>query len=49
MCYPAGGTIEGTRGDHIFLAPPFVVGETEIDLIVERLGEAIDAAIAGAG
>jgi adenosylmethionine-8-amino-7-oxononanoate aminotransferase len=49
MCYPAGGTIEGTRGDHILLAPPFVVGETEIDLIVERLGEAIDAAIAGAG
>ncbi len=48
MCYPAGGTIDGTLGDHILLAPPFVVGESEIDLIVERLGEAIDAAIAGA-
>lgn len=48
MCYPAGGTIDGTRGDHILLAPPFVVGEKEIDLIVERLGEAIDAAIASA-
>ena len=48
MCYPAGGTIDGSRGDHILLAPPFVVGEVEIDLIVERLGEAIDAAIASA-
>ena len=48
MCYPAGGTIDGSRGDHILLAPPFVVGDGEIDLIVDRLGEAIDAAIAGA-
>ncbi|MEK9967306.1 MAG: aspartate aminotransferase family protein [Rhodospirillaceae bacterium] len=47
MCYPAGGTIDGTRGDHILLAPPFIVGAEEIDMIVERLGEAIDAAIAG--
>lgn len=49
MCYPAGGTIDGTRGDHILLAPPFVVGAAEIDLIVERLGEAIDAAVAVTG
>jgi len=49
MCYPAGGTIDGTRGDHVLLAPPFVVGAAEIDLIVERLGEAIDAAVSGAG
>lgn len=47
MCYPAGGAIDGTRGDHILLAPPFIVGAEEIDMIVERLGEAIDAAIAG--
>tara|TARA_R110002110_G_scaffold376568_2_gene586703 strand:- start:212907 stop:214289 length:1383 start_codon:yes stop_codon:yes gene_type:complete len=49
MCYPAGGTIDGTRGDHVLLAPPFVVGAAEIDLIVERLGEAIDAVIASTG
>jgi adenosylmethionine-8-amino-7-oxononanoate aminotransferase len=31
----------------VLLAPPFVVSEEEIGLIVERLGAAVDAAIAG--
>lgn len=48
MCYPAGGTIDGRNGDHILLAPSYVVSEGEIDEIVARLGTAIDAAIAGA-
>lgn len=46
MCYPAGGTIDGVRGDHILLAPPFILDEAQIDEIVIRLGEAIDAAVA---
>jgi adenosylmethionine-8-amino-7-oxononanoate aminotransferase len=49
MVYPMGGTVEGTRGDHVLLAPPFIVDATVIDAIVERLGEAVDAATAGAG
>lgn len=48
ICYPMGGTIDGRRGDHVLLAPPFIISEAEIGLIVERLGEAIDAAIEGA-
>ncbi|MBP0494275.1 aspartate aminotransferase family protein [Roseomonas indoligenes] len=44
--YPGGGTVDGARGDHILLAPPYIAGEAEIDLIVERLGEAVDAALA---
>ena len=24
MCYPMGGTIDGRRGDHVLLAPPFI-------------------------
>jgi adenosylmethionine-8-amino-7-oxononanoate aminotransferase len=47
MVYPTGGTIDGTRGDHVLLAPPFIVDERAIDTIVERLGDAIDAAVAG--
>jgi adenosylmethionine-8-amino-7-oxononanoate aminotransferase len=47
MVYPMGGTIDGERGDHVLLAPPFIVGGAEVDTIVERLGEAVDAAIAG--
>jgi adenosylmethionine-8-amino-7-oxononanoate aminotransferase len=46
MVYPMGGTVEGARGDHVLLAPPFVVDGALVDTIVERLGEAIDAATA---
>jgi hypothetical protein len=45
MVYPAGGTRDGTAGDHVLLAPPFIVDAATIDIIVERLGEAVDAAI----
>lgn len=45
MVYPMGGTIDGVRGDHVLLAPPFIVDETQIETIVERLGDAIDAAL----
>ena len=46
MVYPMGGTIDGVRGDHVLLAPPFIVDERHVDTIVERLGEAVDAALA---
>lgn len=46
MVYPMGGTIDGVRGDHVLLAPPFIVNDSQVDAIVERLGDAVDAAIA---
>jgi adenosylmethionine-8-amino-7-oxononanoate aminotransferase len=49
IVYPMGGTIDGFRGDHVLLAPPFIVTKAQVDEIVERLGEAIDAAIACLG
>lgn len=48
MIYPMGGTIDGVRGVHVLVAPPFIIAKQDIDRIVERLGEAIDAAIASA-
>jgi adenosylmethionine-8-amino-7-oxononanoate aminotransferase len=48
MVYPSGGTVDGVAGDHVLLAPPFIVDAPSIDLIVERLGDALDAAIEGA-
>ncbi|WP_110685014.1 aspartate aminotransferase family protein [Salinicola aestuarinus] len=45
ICYPAGGTLDGVRGDHVLLAPPYVIGAADIDRIVERLTDAIHAAI----
>ena len=43
--YPMGGTLDGKRGDHYIIAPPYIVTAAEIDMIVDRLGEAVDAAI----
>jgi adenosylmethionine-8-amino-7-oxononanoate aminotransferase len=45
MVYPMGGTIDGRSGDHVLLAPPFIVDVAEIDAIVARLGDAIEAAL----
>jgi adenosylmethionine-8-amino-7-oxononanoate aminotransferase len=41
--YPMGGTIDGVEGDHVLLAPPFIVTDEELDLIVARLRDAIEA------
>jgi adenosylmethionine-8-amino-7-oxononanoate aminotransferase len=49
MVYPSGGTVDGARGDHVLLAPPFIVDAAAIDAIVERLGDAVDAAVVGTG
>jgi adenosylmethionine-8-amino-7-oxononanoate aminotransferase len=48
MVYPSGGTADGVAGDHVLLAPPFIVDAPTIDLIVERLGDALDSALEGA-
>ncbi|MCC7327212.1 MAG: aspartate aminotransferase family protein [Burkholderiales bacterium] len=48
MVYPMGGTIDGRRGDHVLLAPPFIVTGAELDEIVARLRKAIDGAVADA-
>ena len=45
MSYPMGGTIDGRIGDHVLLAPPYIIRAEEIDQIVERIGAAIDAAV----
>jgi adenosylmethionine-8-amino-7-oxononanoate aminotransferase len=45
--YPMGGTIDGRQGDHVILAPPYIATAADIDAIVERLGDAVDAALAG--
>jgi len=46
LCYPMGGTIDGQRGDHVLLAPPFIINDDELDLVIERLRTALDKALA---
>jgi len=48
MVYPMGGTVDGRYGDHVLLAPPFISSEAELTMMLDRLGLAMDAAIAAA-
>jgi adenosylmethionine-8-amino-7-oxononanoate aminotransferase len=41
VVWPNVGQADGTNGDLAMLAPPFVVSHDEIDLIVERFGQAL--------
>jgi adenosylmethionine-8-amino-7-oxononanoate aminotransferase len=45
IVYPMGGTVDGSSGDHVLIAPPFVSTPAEIDEIVQRLAAAVDAAL----
>lgn len=46
ICYPMGGTIDGLRGDHVLVAPPFIICDDEIDELVGKLSGAIRQAVA---
>ncbi|MBF9051627.1 aspartate aminotransferase family protein [Roseobacter sp. HKCCD9010] len=45
ICYPAGGTVDGRSGDHILLAPPFIIEDAQIDELVGKLSRALDTAL----
>jgi len=47
MCYPMGGTVDGVRGDHVLVAPPFVLEVEQLDELVDKLGRALGATIRG--
>ena len=44
LCYPMSGTRDGRKGDHVLLAPPFILLDKHIDEIVTKLAKAIDIA-----
>lgn len=45
ICYPMGGTVDGQRGDHVLLAPPFILTEEQVEELVDKLGQAVDAVL----
>ena len=45
LCYPMGGTIDGKNGDHLLLAPPFILKDSHIGEIIDKLTIAFDAAM----
>ena len=46
ICYPMGGTIDGQRGDHVLLAPPFIISDDQIDELVDKFSMAMGAVVA---
>ncbi|MEP3525619.1 MAG: aspartate aminotransferase family protein [Hyphomicrobiales bacterium] len=45
ICYPMGGTVDGVNGDHILLAPPFIMKECQINEITDKLSIALEASL----
>ncbi|NNE88041.1 MAG: aspartate aminotransferase family protein [Silicimonas sp.] len=45
ICYPMSGTIDGRRGDHILIAPPFIIEDAQIDELTDKLERAISSVI----
>ena len=45
ICYPMAGTIDGQSGDHVLLAPPFIIEDAQLDGLVDKLSGAIDVAL----
>lgn len=46
--YAAPGTVDGVRGDHVIIAPPYNVSKEEIDIIVDTTVRVLDAVFAQA-
>ena len=45
ICYPMSGTVDGRQGDHVLLAPPFIVEDGQLDELTDKLSLAFDAAL----
>ncbi|HAF75046.1 MAG TPA: aspartate aminotransferase family protein [Gammaproteobacteria bacterium] len=45
ICYPMSGTRDGVNGDHILLAPPFILEDDQIDEVVTKLDTAISSCL----
>lgn len=42
ICYPMSGTIDGKLGDHVLLAPPFIINDDQLSELVHKLSIAVD-------
>ncbi|MBB95044.1 MAG: aspartate aminotransferase family protein [Rhodobacteraceae bacterium] len=46
ICYPMGGCVDGQNGDHVLLAPPFILTEDQAEELVDKLDTGLKAALA---
>ncbi len=45
ICYPMSGTIDGRQGDHVLIAPPFIIEDAQLDELTDKLDRAISSVI----
>ncbi len=48
VCYPMQGTIDGTGGDHVLLAPAYIITNHQMDELVEKLARAVNSVLGNA-
>jgi hypothetical protein len=41
ICYPMSGTRDGKNGDHVLLAPPFIIEDNQMDELIEKIDSAL--------
>lgn len=49
ICYPSGGNVDGTAGDTVILAPPYIATEAELEEIAVLFGLSLRSALAEIG
>jgi adenosylmethionine-8-amino-7-oxononanoate aminotransferase len=42
LVYPGQGTVDGVRGDHLLLAPPFIINQSECEQIANAVQHALE-------
>ena len=45
ICYPMAGTRDGAQGDHVLLAPPFILEDAQVEEMVDKLSIALKAVV----
>lgn len=43
ICYPMAGTRDGRHGNHVLLAPPFIMTDNQVEDVTSRLDRAVQA------
>jgi len=42
IVYPSGGTADGIKGDHVLIAPPFIISEEQLDELVSKFAKSVE-------
>jgi len=45
LCYGMGGTVDGKSGDHVLLAPPYIINSEQQQELLEKFTAAVTAAL----